>query len=269
MVVRRLAQPRGWAWGLGVAVVKPSLLATTKPHWTDGTKIPATGGCLLVLNHISHLDPLTAAHIVHDHGRIPRYLAKSGLFKSRFWGFFFTACGQIPVERLSTNAAGAYDAAVAAVRAGECVVVYPEGTITRDPDLWPMTGKSRAARIALATGCPVIPIGQWGAQALLAPYARWPDLFPRKDITMLVGDPIDLSDLLCQPRTARVIDAATERIMDAITDLVARVRGEEPPAKRFDLKKSGKFHTGDPDRASGTRIHTRIRDQSNNKESSE
>ena len=80
--------------------------------------------------------------------------------------------------------------------AGECVVVYPEGTITRDPDLWPMAGKSGAARIALATGCPVIPIGQWGAQDLLAPYAKKPDLFPRKPVTMKVGDPVDLSDLV-------------------------------------------------------------------------
>ena len=53
------------------------------------------------------------------------------------------------------------------MRDGECVVVYPEGTLTRDPDLWPMTGKSGAARIALETGCPVIPVGQWGAQELL------------------------------------------------------------------------------------------------------
>ena len=75
-------------------------------------------------------------------------------------------------------------------------MVYPEGTITRDPDLWPMTGKSGAARIALATGCPVIPVGQWGAHQLLAPYSKKPDLFPRKKIIVLAGDPVDLSDLL-------------------------------------------------------------------------
>ena len=88
---------------------------------------------------------------------------------------------------------------MAAVQAGKCVVVYPEGTITRDPDLWPMVGKSGAARIALATGAPVVPIGQWGAQQLLAPYAKRPDLFPRKLITMKVGDPVDLSDLPRRP----------------------------------------------------------------------
>ena len=132
----------------------------------------------MVFNHISHVDPLTAAHFVYDHGRIPRYLAKSGLFKNKALGAFLRGAGQIPVERLSKNADGAYDAAVAAVRAGECVVVYPEGTITRDPDLWPMTGKSGAARIALATGCPVIPVGQWGAQELLPPYTKTPHPVP-------------------------------------------------------------------------------------------
>ncbi len=87
------------------------------------------------------------------------------------------------------------------MRDGECVVVYPEGTITRDPDGWPMTGKSGAARIALETGCPVIPVGQWGAQQLLAPYAKKPDLFPRKRVAMKVGDPVDLADLADGPRT--------------------------------------------------------------------
>ena len=61
-------------------LLKPTLLATTKRTWIDGEKIPATGGCILVLNHISHVDPLTAAHFVYDHGRMPRFLAKAGLF---------------------------------------------------------------------------------------------------------------------------------------------------------------------------------------------
>ena len=244
--VRRNQEPRGWAFGLGVAVVKPALLATTRQNWIDGHKIPASGGCLVVLNHVSHVDPLTSAHILWDHGRIPRYLAKSGLFKNRALGAFFRSAGQIPVERLSRNALGAYGAAVAAVRSGECVVVYPEGTITRDPGTWPMTGKTGAARIALETGCPVIPIGQWGAQRLLAPYAKKPDLFPRKTVTMKVGDPIDLADLVAQEHTPAVVATATDRIMAAITALVAEIRGEEPPAERFDPRRAGIAQIGNP-----------------------
>jgi 1-acyl-sn-glycerol-3-phosphate acyltransferase len=250
--VRRNQVSRGWAFGLGVALVKPALLSTTKPRWIDGEKIPATGGCLVVFNHISHVDPLTAAHIVWDHGRIPRYLAKSGLFRNKALGGFLRSAGQIPVERMSKNAVGAFDAAVAAVRAGECVVVYPEGTITRDPGGWPMTGKSGAARIALETGCPVIPIGQWGAQQLLAPYAKKPDLFPRKTITMKVGDPVDLSDLAAQPHTAAVVNEATGRIMDALTALVAEIRGEEAPAQRFDPRTAGVAQIGNPNKKAGS-----------------
>lgn len=245
-MVRKLQERRGWAFTLGAIILRPTFFLTTKPHWVDGLKIPETGGCVLAINHLSHVDPLTAAVFTHDHGRLPRYLAKSGLFRNKALGHFMRAAGQIPVERSSRSAAGAYDAAVAAVRAGECIVVYPEGTITRDPDLWPMVGKTGAARIALETGCPVIPVGQWGAQQLLAPYAKKPDLFPRKTIHIVVGDPVDLADLVGQPRTAKVLVEATERIMSAITDIVADIRGEQAPAERFDPRKAGVAETGNP-----------------------
>jgi 1-acyl-sn-glycerol-3-phosphate acyltransferase len=134
------------------------------------------------------------------------------------------------------------------VRAGECIVVYPEGTITRDPDLWPMKGKTGAARIALETGCPVVPIGQWGAQQLLAPYGRKPDLFPRKTIHMVAGDPVDLSDLVDRPRSAAVLAEATDRIMAAITGIVEEIRGETAPAERFDPRRAGVAEIGNPHR---------------------
>ena len=255
--VRPLQQKRGWAFGMAVAIVKPSLLATTKRTWIDGEKIPESGGFILVFNHVSHVDPLTAAHIVYDHGRMPRYLAKSGLFKNRGLAYFLRSAGQIPVERLTTNAKGAFDAAVAAVRAGECVVVYPEGTLTRDPDLWPMAGKSGAARIALETGCPVIPIAQWGAHEMLYPYAKKLHLFPRTRITMKVGDPVPLDDLAEQPRTTEVINQATTRIMDALTALVAELRGLTAPAERFDPRASGLDPIGNPHPSSRRSLRSR------------
>lgn len=237
MSVRKLQQRRGWAFSITVTIVKPTLLALTRRRWIDGHHIPAEAGCVLVVNHLSHIDPFTAAHLVYDHGRIPRYLAKAGLFRNRAFGGFLRSAGQIPVERSTRDASGAYAAAVDAVRAGECVVVYPEGTITRDPGLWPMTGKSGAARIALETGCPVVPVGQWGPQDVLAPYAHKPNLLPRKLITMKVGPPVDLSDLVDGPVTADRIARATDRMMDAVTALVADIRGEQPPAERFDLRR--------------------------------
>ena len=248
MTVRKLQQKRGWAWNLAVPLIKPVLLAVSKPVWLDGEKLPATGGCLVVFNHVSHVDPLMSAHFVYDHGRLPRYLAKSGLFRNKALGRFLASAGQIPVQRLSKNAAGAYDAAVAAVRAGECVVVYPEGTLTRDPALWPMTGKTGAARIALETGCPVIPVGQWGAQRVLAPYAVKPHLFPRKLVTMKVGDCVDLSDLLDAPRSPAVVQQATDRIMNSLTSLVAELRDEVAPTERFDPRSAGVRQIGNPNK---------------------
>ena len=243
-----MREKKSWAWHIAEPLVRAALVSTTTQEWVGGENIPATGGCIIVLNHVSHVDPLTAAHLVYDHGRLPHYLAKSGLFKNRALGRFLQAAGQIPVERLSRNAAGAFDAAVQAVREGKCVVVYPEGTITRDPDGWPMTGKSGAARIALETGCPVIPVGQWGAQQLLAPYAKKPDLFPRKLIRMRVGTPIPLDDLRAQERSIATINQATDRIMAAITALVEQVRGETAPPERFDMKKAGVRQIGNPHR---------------------
>lgn len=237
--VRKLQERRTWAWTLAVVVVKPVLLAFTRRDWNDGTKIPAKGGCVVAVNHISHVDPLTLAHLLYDHGRLVRYLAKDGLFRVPVVGAVIRDAGQIPVTRLTTSASKAYDAAVAAVEQGACIGVYPEGTITRDPRGWPMRGKTGAARIALSTGCPVIPIGQWGAQDVLPAYTARPHVVPPRTVHYKVGDPVDLDDLRGQPQTAAVLREATDRIMDAITALVADLRGEHAPAERFDPRAAG------------------------------
>jgi 1-acyl-sn-glycerol-3-phosphate acyltransferase len=212
------------------AIVRP----LTRRDWRAQDKIPQTGGVIFVVNHISNADPIALGQFLAFSGRWPRFLAKASLFRIPVLGCIIRACGQIPVQRQSASSADALLAAVEAVHQGRAVVIYPEGTITRDPDLWPMAGKTGAARIALRTGCPVIPIGQWGAQELM--YGRqihFPRLLPRKTLRMLVGDPVDLDDLRDQPVTAEALDAATERIMDAITALVAELRQQPPPAKRF------------------------------------
>ena len=244
--VRELRQKRGWAWTTVVAIVKPTLLATTKHDWIDGEKIPATGGCVVVVNHISHLDPMTLGWFLYEHGRLVRYLAKEALFRTPVLKHIVKDAGQIPVARMTEGAVSAYDAALEAVHAGELIGIYPEGTITKDPEGWPMRGKTGAARIALATGCPVIPVGQWGAQEILPAYSTRPHVFPRRTAAYKVGDPVDLSDLHDKPVTADVLHEATDRIMAAITDLVEDLRGEQAPAVRFDPKASGVNEIGNP-----------------------
>lgn len=242
-------QKLGWALAFCVAVIRPVMVLLTKQDWRDTHKLPSSGGCVLIANHISHVDPLTYAHFVYDSGRLPRFLAKSEVMDVRFVGAILRSAGQIPVYRQSRNASQAFTAAVAAVRRGECVIVYPEGTITRDPDLWPMVGKSGAARIALETGAPVVPTAQWGAQAILEPYAKTLSILPRKTIHVQVGDPVDLSDLRDQRLTPAVLREATDRIMHAVTDLLEQLRDEQAPPKRFDPAVMHVPLTGNPKRS--------------------
>ena len=126
--------------------------------------------------------------------------------------------------------------------------MYPEGTITKDPDGWPMRGKTGAARIALQTGCPVIPIGQWGAQDILPAYSVKFHALPRRTAHYKVGDPVDLTDLMGRPITNEVLREATERIMAAIIELVADLRHETPPTVRFDPRSAGVKQIGNPNK---------------------
>jgi 1-acyl-sn-glycerol-3-phosphate acyltransferase len=243
---RKVQQPLGWAFGFCVAVAEPLLLLLTKRRWKGGENIPPTGGCILVVNHISHLDPITCAHFVYAWGRIVRFLAKAEIFEVPVIGRIVRGAKQIPVYRLSTDASLSFTAAVAAVQEGECVIVYPEGTITRQPELWPMKGKTGAARIALSSGVPVIPVAQWGAHRILPPYTLRPHLLPRKTIEMSAGAPVELDDLRAAPLTPEVLHQATDRIMDEITRLLEEIRGERAPAERFDPRAAGVRQIGNP-----------------------
>jgi 1-acyl-sn-glycerol-3-phosphate acyltransferase len=243
---RKLQERRGFAFGFFVALLEPLLRLLTRQRWIDGTKIPATGGCVVASNHVSHVDPFTFAHFIYGHGRVVRFLAKAEVFDIPVAGRLIRAAGQIPVYRLTTDASKAFKAAVQAVQEGKCVVVYPEGTITREPGLWPMVGKTGAARIALTAGVDVIPVAQWGPQDVLAPYAKRPRLFPRKTITVKAGDPVDLDDLRGQKLTPDVLRQATDRILDAITRELEDIRGEKAPVDRFDPRSRGLRQIGNP-----------------------
>jgi 1-acyl-sn-glycerol-3-phosphate acyltransferase len=243
-------QKLGFWYRFVVRLLRPILMLVTRRDWRGGEQLPPVGtGVVVSPNHVSYVDPLTFAHFLWDNGRAPRFLAKEGVFRVPVMGRIIAACGQISVSRESRDAAQAFGAAVQAIEAGECVAVYPEGTITRDPDLWPMVGKTGAARVALQTGCDVIPIAQWGAQDLLAPYSKRPRLFPRKTIHVSAGPPVDLDDLRGRPTTPELLHEATDRIMDAITAQLSKLRGELPPETRFDPKQAGVPPTGNPNQA--------------------
>jgi 1-acyl-sn-glycerol-3-phosphate acyltransferase len=245
----RPPRKQGAAFRFIVVVMVPVLRVLMKRDWRGGENIPKTGGVVIAANHISHVDAFAFGHYVYGNGRVPRFLAKSGVFKNKFVGGVLRAAKQIPVYRDSEDASNALRDAITAVNDGQAVALYPEGTITRDPGIWPMAAKSGAARIALATGCPVIPVAQWGPQEILAYHEKRPHLLPRKRMIILAGPPVDLDDLRALPQTADTLREATGRIMDAITELLAKLRGEQPPARRYGPADGNGEDYGDGDAA--------------------
>jgi 1-acyl-sn-glycerol-3-phosphate acyltransferase len=227
----------GFWYRLAAAIAKPPLIVLFKRDWRGMENIPAEGGFLTAVNHNSYLDPLLYAHFQYNTGRLPRFLAKAALFKPFFVGAVMRGTGQIPVVRASTDAAAAYRAAVEAVNRGECVAFYPEGTLTRDPEQWPMVGKTGIARVALLTKAPVIPIAQWGGNEFLPPYAKRPSILPRKTHRVLVGPPVDLSRWYGKETSAEVLREVTEAIMVDVTRLLSEVRGEPAPAELYDPRR--------------------------------
>jgi 1-acyl-sn-glycerol-3-phosphate acyltransferase len=215
-------------------ICRPLLAVLVKRDWRGLQNVPREGGLIVVANHYSFFDPISVAHFLVKSGRTPRFLAKSGVFKQPTLGRLFRAAGQIPVYRGTRQAAQALRDAIKAVERGETIVVYPEGTMTKDPDLWPMVGKSGAARIALRTGAPILPIAQWGAQEVFASYSKKPQIFPRKTLRVTAGKPFILSDVVGAETTNESLEQGTEYMMSVVTGMLAEIRGEQPPATPMD-----------------------------------
>ena len=224
----------GWM-RLAIVVLRALQRFITTYDFRGTEHIPLTGGVIVAANHISLVDPpIVGRFTVDGVGRAPHFLAKSELFKIPLIGLVLRGAGQIPVHRQSANAALALRDAAQALRDGRLVVVYPEGTTTRDPAYWPMAGKTGVARLALETGAPVIPLAHFGAQLILPNAGRkWPRLFPRAHVSFLAGPPIDLSKYQGAAPTPAVLRAMTDEIMGEVRGLLGIVRGETPPTTFF------------------------------------
>lgn len=217
-----------------VAILRPLLFNLLKRDWKGQDNIPREGGVIIAPNHLSESDPLVLAHFVYNAGRFPVYLAKDSVFKSRVLGHILRRTGQIPVYRDRADAGLALRDAEKGARAGECLIFYPEGTCTRDPELWPMKGKTGAARVALTTGVPVVPVAHWGAHELWRYGTKKIRPFPRKTMHVIAGPPVDLSKYEGRPLDAETLAAATDDIMRAIAALLGELRGETPPKELYD-----------------------------------
>ncbi len=228
----RLHRPRAGFWiRLCVLILYPLDGLFFRIRWHNLDRIPPPGrGVILVLNHVSHIDTVLMARLVWQSGRIPRFLIKSSLFEVAGLGVLMRGAKQIPVHRGSDDASKSLGAAALALHDGEAVVIYAEGTITKDPQQWPMQAKTGVARLVLlAPEVPVIPIGQWGAQKTR--HRR--DWFRRRLVQASIGEALDLSRYAGQEPTAENLRTITDEIMLAVTAEVAGLRGEPAPAQYF------------------------------------
>jgi 1-acyl-sn-glycerol-3-phosphate acyltransferase len=232
--VSRQYKPKAGSWiRLCVVVLFPvdSLLFRIRWHHLERMTPPSEGGVIIALNHISHIDTVLMARLVWSSGRVPRFMIKAGVFTKPFLGRIMRGAGQIPVHRGTTDAANSLRDAVAALERGEAIVIYPEGTITKDPAQWPMEAKTGIGRLVLlAPDTPVVPVGQWGAQ-----HRKGFSLgrFKRRTARASVGEPLDLRRFRGAEPSAATLREVTDTIMSAVRDEVATLRGEPAPAEFF------------------------------------
>lgn len=214
------------------SLVRPFNMLMMRRDWQGQEKLPDTG-MILAVNHISDLDPLYVGNMIYSSGRIPHFLAKKELFEAPVIGNVLNWMKQIPVDRAGRSIDSLTMAEEVLSKQG-VIVIYPEGTVTKDPDMWPMVGRIGMIRLALSTGAPVIPVGQWGVHQLLRKGDKIPDVIGRHTSSIRVGTESDLDWLRSMDHpTQKDVVAATEQVMAEITDLMAPLHGGTPPEQRF------------------------------------
>jgi 1-acyl-sn-glycerol-3-phosphate acyltransferase len=226
-----VSREKGGFWVNATAVVFYPLTWVLGRWRVEGMDhIPRSGAALVVANHISYLDPVYTAVFVHRARRVPRFLAKHSLWKIPVFGKIMQGSGQIPVYRESMEAKNSLSAASEALAEGKAVIVYPEGTITRDPDGWPMHSRTGVARLALSGEVPVVPMVHWGTRDVYDHYTKKFRPLPPKEIVVRCGEPIDMSAYRDRPMDAVLLREVTDHLMGVVRDLLAEVRGEPAPA---------------------------------------
>jgi 1-acyl-sn-glycerol-3-phosphate acyltransferase len=219
---------------VAIILVYPFASLMFRLRYRHADRLPARGPVLLVANHVSVLDPIACARLVFDSGRLPHFLAKESVFTGVI-GSLLRSAGQIPVARFSADAHSALDAARADLEAGNVIVIYPEGSVTRDPDWWPMQARTGVARLALTTDAVVLPVAQWGPQRVHDYHRKKFRLALRAPADYLVGEPVDLSAARAQlrdgaPLSAELLRETTDLIMTRVRDQLADLRQEPAPS---------------------------------------
>jgi 1-acyl-sn-glycerol-3-phosphate acyltransferase len=241
-----VAREKGGFWvGLAAFLFYPTIKVLSRWRVEGLDRLPATGPALVVANHISYLDPMYSAVFVHKARRVPRFLAKNTLWKIPIFGSILAGSEQIPVYRESMDAQGSLRAGTEALGNDKVVVIYPEGTITRDPEGWPMHSRTGVARLALTSDAPVYPMVHWGTREIYDRYGKKFSPLPRKEVVVRCGEPMDMSAYRGREIDAALLREVTDHLMAGVRELLADVRAEPAPSVFFRQPRAAKPAEGD------------------------
>jgi 1-acyl-sn-glycerol-3-phosphate acyltransferase len=211
--VARRGDLSGW-WLFGIAVVGFFSRVLFRLRVEGADRVPSSGSAIVAGNHVSALDGVALALATGSRGRrMTRFLVAAEFFRKLWCGWALRLYRQIPIRRGERDQ-GALDVAIETIRGGALAGIFPEGTVNPEPGAGLMRGRKGAARIALATDAPVVPVGIWGTQA------RWPKLGLhlrrpwRPVVAISYGEPIP-------PKGDAGSAADVQAFADVITDAIA------------------------------------------------
>ena len=229
-----------WQTRLLANILRPFVRLLYKVEVTGTENLPKTGGYVLAANHVTTLDALAVAYMMYFRlHRAPHFLAKEGLFRTPIVGPVLLACGQIPVFRSGRNNTDPMQSAYDVLNAGHTIGIFPEGTLTREPNQWPMRARTGAIRLSLETGVPIIPVGQWGTEAVMETYSSKIRPKPWHKVRIVIGKPISMDPYKDKKMSTEDLVELSDKVMVEITKIVEELRGEKAPAKRFVPREHG------------------------------
>ncbi|PPL18608.1 lysophospholipid acyltransferase family protein [Microterricola pindariensis] len=198
-------------WIMKNIVIGPILLALFRPWVTGLEKVPKSGGVILASNHLSFIDSIFLPLVVE---RRMAFLAKSEYFtgkglKGALTRFFFTASGQLPIDRSGGKASEAsLNTGLAVLGRGEVLGIYPEGT--RSPDGKMYRGRTGVARMVLEAGVPIIPVAMIDTEKVMPIGKRLPKI---RRIGIVIGEPLDFSRFEGMEGDRFVLRSVTDELM--------------------------------------------------------
>jgi 1-acyl-sn-glycerol-3-phosphate acyltransferase len=175
--------------------VYPPVIVAIKAFWkylglqftfVGEAHVPRKGGAILAINHVGYLDFAIAGTAALPANRYVRFMAKKEIFDNKLAGPLMRGMHHINVDR--SNGAASFVAALRALRSGEIIGIFPEGTISRSFEIKEL--KSGAVRLAMGAGVPVIPTIVWGSQRIWTKGVKKDLRRKNVPITVAFGEPL-------------------------------------------------------------------------------